>query len=239
MIFLRSLIFNILFYLNMLGHMIFGLRYLWAPRIDAIRALQRWARSSTWLFEKICNTKMEVRGAEFIPRGGAIIAGKHQSFWETFAVLPLLDDPCMVMKDQLFSIPLFGRFMRKFGMIGVDRGAGSTALRNLIARSKTEIEMNRQLVIMPEGTRAAPGDPPDYKPGVAALYSQLNVPCIPFGLNSGLYWPRRKFMRYPGTIVIEFCPTIAPGLPRKLFQEALQTAIETSTNKLIAADSTK
>jgi 1-acyl-sn-glycerol-3-phosphate acyltransferase len=234
MIFLRSLLFNIVFYLNMLAHMLAGLRYLWRPRIDAIQALQRWATSSLWWLKVICGTKMEVRGREFIPHGPAIIAGKHQSFWETFAVLPHLDDPCMVMKEQLFSIPLFGRFAKKFDMIAVDRGAGSTALRNLVTRSKQAIADNRQLVIMPEGTRRAPDDPPDYKPGVSALYGQLNVPCVPFGLNSGLFWPRRKFLRYPGTITIEFCAAIPPGLPRKQFEEKMQNAIESTSNRLIA-----
>jgi 1-acyl-sn-glycerol-3-phosphate acyltransferase len=89
-------------------------------------------------------------------------------------------------------------------------------------------------LIMPEGTRRAPGDPPEYKPGVAALYGQLNVPCVPFGLNAGLFWPRRKFLRYPGTIIVEFCQPIEPGLSRKLFQETLQVTIETTSNRLMA-----
>lgn len=87
---------------------------------------------------------------------------------------------------------------------------------------------------MPEGTRRAPDDPPDYKPGAAALYGKLNVPCVPFALNSGLFWPRRRFLRHPGTIIIEFLPPIPPGLPRRTFQELLEARIEPATARLVA-----
>jgi 1-acyl-sn-glycerol-3-phosphate acyltransferase len=140
----------------------------------------------------------------------------------------------MVLKRELTFIPLFGWFALKFRMIAVERSAGSQALRNLIKRAKQEIAAGRQIVIMPEGTRKSPDDPPDYKPGAAALYGQLNVACVPFGLNAGLFWPRRKFWRYPGTIVIAFLPAIPAGLPRAEFQRRLETAIETSTRHLVA-----
>lgn len=232
MIAIRSLIFNVLFYVNLTLFLVLGFWFFFTPRKWSIRALQTWARSSTWLLRVICGTKMEVRGTEHIPKGPAMVAGKHQSFWETFAILPLFDDPCFVLKNQLTYIPLFGWFCLKFKMIAVDRSAGSTALRDLIARAKEEVARPRQIIIMPEGTRRAPDDPPDYKSGAAALYSQLNVPCVPFGLNAGLFWPRRKFLRYPGIIIVEFCPAIPPGLPRKEFQSRLQEVIETTSIKL-------
>jgi 1-acyl-sn-glycerol-3-phosphate acyltransferase len=233
MIALRSTIFNVLFYINLILFLVLGSGFLFTPRIWSIRALQTWARSSVWLLRVICKIDMEVRGAEHIPHGPAIIAGKHQSLWETFAILLLLDDPCFVLKRELTYIPFFGWFCLKFKMIAVERSAGSSALRDLIARAKEEVVKPRQIVIMPEGTRRAPDDPPDYKPGAAALYGQLGVPCVPFGLNAGLFWPRRKFMRFPGTIIIEFCPAIPAGLQRKEFQSRLQDAIEVSTHRLI------
>lgn len=233
MITIRSFIFNVLFYLNLTLFLVLGFWFFFTPRKWSIRALQTWARSSSWLLRLICGTQMEVRGAEHIPAGPIIVAGKHQSAWETFAILPLFDDPCFVLKKQLTYIPFFGWFCLKFKMIAVDRNAGSAALRDMIARAKQEVARPRQIIIMPEGTRRAPDDPPDYKPGVAAVYSQLAVPCVPFGLNAGLFWPRRKFMRYPGTIVVEFCPAIPAGLTRKEFQVRLQEAIETTSQKLL------
>jgi 1-acyl-sn-glycerol-3-phosphate acyltransferase len=192
MIAVRSAIFNVVFYVNLILFLVIGSPLLLGPRKWAIRALQLWARSSLWWLKVLCNIKMEVRGREHIPVGAALVAGKHHSLWETFAILPLLDDPCMVLKRELILIPLFGWFGMKFRMIAVERSAGSAALRNLVKRGKEEVERGRQIVIMPEGTRKGPDDPPDYKPGAAALYGQLGVPCVPFGLNAGLFWPRRK-----------------------------------------------
>jgi 1-acyl-sn-glycerol-3-phosphate acyltransferase len=195
--------------------------------------LQLWARISIWLLKTICGTNMEVRGKEHIPQGQTLVAGKHQSFWETFAILPLLNDPCMVLKRELTFIPFFGWFCLKFKMIAVERSAGSQALRHLVARGKEEIARGRDIVIMPEGTRREPHAPPDYKPGAAALYVGLGVPCVPFGLNSGLFWPRRKFLRYPGTIILEFGPAIPAGLPRKEFHVTLQDRIEKISQRLV------
>ena len=234
MIALRSAIFNVVFYVNLTLFLVVGSPFFLAPRIWAIRALQLWAKTSVWWLEVICGVDMEVRGRENIPAGPIMVAGKHHSFWETFAILPLLDDPAMVLKKELTYIPLFGWFALKFRMIAVERSAGSAALRNLMKRAKEEIAAGRQIVIMPEGTRKGPDDPPDYKPGAAALYGQLNVACVPFGLNAGVFWPRRKFLRHPGTIIIEFLPTIPAGLPRAEFQRRLQEAIETSTRQLVA-----
>ena len=233
MIVLRSIIFNLIFYLNLVLFLVLGSWLLLCPRIWAIRALQVWAKSSLWWLEVICNIKIEIRGRENILNGPCLVAGKHQSLWETFAVLPLFDDPCMVLKRELTLIPFFGWFCLKFKMIAVERSAGSAALRKLVARGKEEIARGRSIIIMPEGTRRGVDDPPDYKPGAAALYSALNVPCVPFGLNSGLFWPRRKFLRFPGTIVLEFMPAIAAGLPRKEFQKQLEAAIEASSARLL------
>lgn len=232
---LRSLLFNLLFYVTLAVFLVVGSPLLLGPRRWAIRALQLWARTSLVWLRAICGTGMEVRGLEHVPNGPLLIAGKHQSFWETFAILPLLDDPCMVLKRELTFIPLFGWFALKFRMIAVERGQGPQALRRMMKRARQEIAAGRQIVIMPEGTRRAPGDRPDYKPGAAALYGALDVPCVPFGLNSGLYWPRRKFLRMPGTITIEFRPAIPPGLTRAEFQRRLEAAIEESSDRLLAA----
>lgn len=234
MIVLRSIIFNIVFYVNLALFLVLGSWLFLCPRIYAIRALKAWARSSLWLLQLICKIKIEVRGRENILTGPILVAGKHQSLWETFAVLPLFNDPCMVLKRELTFIPLFGWFCLKFKMIAVERSAGSAALRKLVARGKEETARGRAIIILPEGTRRGVDDPPDYKPGAAALYNALNVPCVPFGLNSGLFWPRRKFFRNPGTIVVEFLPAIPAGLPRKEFQKRLEFAIETSSTRLIS-----
>ncbi len=238
MIVARSIVFNILFYVVLFLFLVVGSPTLLLPRIYSIRALQLWGRVSIWMLRVICNIKMEVRGQENLVNQPMIVAGKHQSAWETFAIPPLLNDPCMVLKRELFYVPIYGwPYAYKFKMIGVDRSGGSKSLKDLIARGREEIARGRQIVIMPEGTRKAVGAPPDYKPGAAALYTGLNVPCVPFGLNAGQFWPRRKFLRYPGTIVIEFGAPIPAGLLRKEFQKKLQDAVESITQRLISEKS--
>ena len=234
MIWIRSLIFNVAFYAALVVFLTVCSPVLLMPRIYAIRALQAWGRTANWLLTTICNIKIEVRGYENIPDGPLLVVGKHQSLWETLILPTLFNDPCMVEKKELFYIPIYGwPYTYKFRMIGVDRNAGSKALKDLIARGREEIAAGRQIIILPEGTRKAVGAPPDYKSGAAALYAALEVPCVPFGLNAGLFWPRRTFLRFPGTIVIEFGKLIPSGLPRKEFQQQMEATIEGITNRLV------
>jgi 1-acyl-sn-glycerol-3-phosphate acyltransferase len=117
-------------------------------------------------------------------------------------------------------------------MIALDRTAHAHALRSLIAQGRARVAQGRPIAIFPEGTRKQVGAPPDYKPGVAALYGHLGLICVPFALSSGVFWTGA--LRRPGRIVIEFLPPIAPGLKRRDFMAALETAIETSTAALVA-----
>jgi 1-acyl-sn-glycerol-3-phosphate acyltransferase len=233
-IWVRSLIYNIVFYVNLVLFLVLGTPFYVTPRKWSVRALQAWATTSLWWLEVICGTRYEVRGRENIPEGAVLVAAKHQSAWDTFALLPMFDDPAMVLKRELVFIPLFGWFIPKFRMIPVERSSGAQALKAMVARAREAAGMGRQIVIFPEGTRRPPGAAPDYKPGAAALYLQLGVPCLPIALNSGLYWPKRQFLRYPGTIVVEILPVIEAGLKRREFSERLETAIETATAKLVS-----
>lgn len=233
MLVLRSLLFNTVFYLNLIVFLVAGFWFMFTPRKWSMWALKQWAKASLWWLKVIAGTRMEVRGREHIPHGPALLAGKHQSFWDIFALLPLLDDPALVLKKELTLIPLFGWFCLKFRMIAVDRSAGTSALKKMTADAKQAASKSRQVMIFPEGTRAAPGAAPDYKPGAAALYMQMGVACTPFALNSGLFWPRRKVIRRPGTIVVEFLPAIEPGLDRKTFSARLQDEIEMATTRLL------
>ena len=138
------------------------------------------------------------------------------------------------MKRELFWIPFHGWFSKKFEMIPVDRDKGPAALRRMLREAKGRIADGREIIIFPEGTRRAPGAPPDYKTGVILLYDALGVPCVPVALNSGLFWPRRSLTRRPGTIVVEFLDPIPPGLPKAEFLKRLTEAIETASSRLLA-----
>src|SRR3954447_5908558 len=114
------------------------------------------------------------------------------------------------------------------------RGAAGAARPDRNERARREAARGRQIVISPEGTRRAAGAPPAYKYGVAHLYQNLAVPCLPVALNTGLYWPRRSFLRRPGTAVIEFLDPIPPGLSRDAFFEEVKRRIETGCDRLVA-----
>jgi 1-acyl-sn-glycerol-3-phosphate acyltransferase len=230
---IRSVLFNVLFYLNMVVLMCLALPTLVLPRWGILGVVRFWARSNNWLLRIICGITVELRGLERIPPGPLLIAAKHQSLWETFALVPLFADPAFILKRELMWVPLWGWLARKARMIPVDRGARSQALAAIAASAKIELARNRQIVIFPEGTRRPPGAAPSYKYGVVHLYAESGVPCLPIALNSGLFWPRRSIRRYPGTIVVEFLDPIAPGLDKQVFFERLQQTIETATARLL------
>jgi 1-acyl-sn-glycerol-3-phosphate acyltransferase len=155
--------------------------------------------------------------------------------WETFALLRWFDQPLYILKRELTRIPFFGWYAMKAGMIAVDRSAGGRALLKMVRQASEEVRNGRQLIIFPEGTRRPVGAPPDYKPGVAQLYASCREPCLPVALNSGLFWPRRTFVRYPGTLVVEFLDPVPPGLPRDEFLTRISTVIEDATRRLVEA----
>jgi len=230
----RAFLFNVLFYVTTVLFLGLGSPLLFGPRSWAMAALALHARTELWLLKVIVGTKLEVRGREKLPKGACLVASKHQSAWETFALIPLFRDPAYLMKRELFWIPFHGWFSYKFKMIPVDRDKGPTALRRMLAEAKTRASAGREIIIFPEGTRRAHGAPPDYKTGVFLLYEALQIPCVPVALNSGLFWPRRSLKRYPGTIIVEFLDPIPPGLSKREFLPRLQDTIETASNRLIA-----
>ena len=233
MLIFRSIAFNVLFYANLVVQAIAALPTLIMPRAAILAVARFWARTNLWLLRSVCGITVEFRGFEKIPRGPLLVACKHQSLWETFALVLLLPDPAYIMKRELMWIPFFGWYTAKAGMIAIDRTRGSRALAEMSASVKRELARNRQIIIFPEGTRRPPGAPPQYKYGVAHLYVETGVACLPIALNSGLFWPRRSLRLHPGTIRVEILDPIPPGLANAVFFERLQREIETATTSLV------
>jgi 1-acyl-sn-glycerol-3-phosphate acyltransferase len=234
-IFIRSLIFNILFYPVFLFWAIVALPTLVLPRAALLRVASWWGKTNILLMRVVCGIKVEFRGVEKIPKGPLLVASKHQSMWETISLLHFFDAPFFVLKRELRMIPIFGLFLIKADMIAIDRKAGGRALMTMMKRAIAEVRHGRQFVIFPEGTRRPPGAPPDYKRGIIQIYAECGVPCLPVALNSGLFWPRRTFMRYPGTLVVEFLDPLPPNLPRDEFFNRLRSGIEDASDRLVAA----
>jgi 1-acyl-sn-glycerol-3-phosphate acyltransferase len=230
---LRSLVYAVTFYSVTFGMMVLGAWLLLGPRSWAIAALKLHARLCVWLLKVICGTQLEVRGREHLPKGACLVVAKHQSAWDTFGLLTLFSDPAVVLKDELTWIPLYGWYIAKFEHIRVKRERAALALKQMVADAKICSQQDRQILIFPEGTRRAPGAAPDYKPGYLALYEGLALPCVPLALNSGVFWPRRTLMRYPGTIVVEILAPIPPGLPRRELRHQIETTLEVVSSRLV------
>ena len=235
---IRSIAFNVAFYVTTALFLIFGSPLLLAPRRWAIAGLRGHARATLWLMRWIVGTEMEVRGREHLPEGAYLVAAKHQSAWDTVALILLFPDPALVMKAELLKIPVYGWFCAKFGMIPIQRETGPSALRQMLKAARDRAEDGRQILVFPEGTRRLPGAEPDYKPGILLLYDALKLPCVPVALNSGHFWPRYGMQRWPGKIVVEIQPALPAGLPRKEFRGKLIDAIEEPTARLLGEAAT-
>lgn len=233
MIFLRSLTFNAVFYANMILWMVLLAPGFLLPKRVMWAAVRAWSRLNLVLLKGIAGVGLEVRGLQNLPPGGCLVASKHQSTFETLMLLHLFHDPAFILKRELMWIPVFGWYAAKTGMIPVDRKRGRDALRDMTRRALEEMRKGRSIVIYPEGTRRPPGAEPAYKFGVAHLYRETGMPVVPVALNSGLYWPRRGFLRHPGRIVVEILPAIEPGLSTEIFMSCLQSAIETASDRLV------
>lgn len=230
---LRSIVYALAFYVTTALFLVAGSPLLVAPRRWAMMGLKAHALTSLWLLEKICGTHLEVRGRDKLPAGAYLIVAKHQSAWDTFALIPLFRDPAIVLKDELKWIPLYGWFCVKFAHILVRRDKAAAALKTMLADARDRAAAGREILIFPEGTRRAPGAEPDYKPGYVALYDGLGLPCVPLALNSGVFWPRRSLLRRPGTIVVEFLDPVPPGLPRKEFRALIELRLEQASDRLL------
>jgi 1-acyl-sn-glycerol-3-phosphate acyltransferase len=232
---LRSALFNAAFYLTTLVQMIiFTPYYFLVPRSKAWIVPNNWSRLNNWLMKVIIGAEIEFRGVENIPAGPCIIAPKHQSAWDTFAFLVHLRDPVLILKRQLMWIPLFGWYVGKMDMIAIDRASREESRKQVNDGANRAKADGRQIVIYPEGTRRAPGAEPAYKQGVAMIYEATGLPVVGIAHNAGLFWPRRKFMRYPGKVVFEFLPPIPPGLPKDEMFKRLVVELEGRCDALLA-----
>ena len=226
---LRSVLFLVWFLAITTVLSLIFLPVLAGPRGATVWLARLWARWTFWGLKVFAGIGWEIRGT--VPKGPVLVAAKHMSMWDTLALYLALDEPAIVLKRELLRIPFYGWFLAKAAAIPIDRGAGASALRKMAEAARQVLARGRPILIFPEGTRKKPGTPPDYKPGVAGLYGQLDVDCVPVALNSGVYWT--GFLKKPGTIVLEFLEPIAPGLKRDAFMTLLENRIETATNRLL------
>ncbi|MCP4924279.1 MAG: 1-acyl-sn-glycerol-3-phosphate acyltransferase [bacterium] len=232
---IRSFIFHILFWVTSVSMLLilFVLSVIRIPMRYSCYIIHWWGLMIFWILKWCNGITYEIRGRENLPEKSCVIAAKHQSAWDTIIYLTLFKNPAMVLKKELMMAPIYSTTVRHHEMIVVDRKRGMRALIDMVQQASKALSKGRHVVIFPEGTRSAPGSKTTYQPGIAGLYSKLDCPVVPVAVNSGVFWPRRTYIRHPGRIVLEFLPAIEPGLDRKTFMKRLENDIETATDRLL------
>lgn len=237
LVWLRSLLFNILFF-AVTGVLAIGaLPLVFAPRRWLMAVPRAWSHIVVAMLRTICGVRLEATGLEHLRPAeggtGVVVAAKHQSAFDTIIWLKLLPDPAYVLKQELLSIPVYGLLARHAEMIPVDRSGGGAALRRMVRAAGAALSEGRQVIIFPEGTRTAPGQRVPYQPGVVALAAATGAPVVPAATDSGLCWGRRAFLKRPGVIHVAVLPPLPAGLPRGELLSRLETAIETESQRLL------
>ena len=233
MVYIRSFIFNSVFYVGTAILVVLMGPLLMLPPFLARYVARFWG----WLAHKqLCIVGIYQReyGDKHLDKQ-VIYAVKHQSAWETIILSWLLHAPAFVLKIELLRLPIIGLFFIKTGCIPVDRADGMRALRKMRGAALELAAHGRSMLIFPQGTRVMPGATKPYEIGVFALYQSTGLPVVPVALNSGVVWPRNSWLKYPGTVDIHFLEPVQPGLTRKQFMAKLEQRIE---NKMAVLDST-
>lgn len=229
----RGLLFNFWMAGSALALGVVGLPLVFMSERGALWAIRHWCRLNLTVLRILCGVHVEVRGLENLPEGGALIAAKHQGMLDTIVPFALFPAPSIILKKELLGIPIYGWYALRSGMIPIDRAGAAKTLRAMIKVVRKRFDDRRQVLIFPEGTRSSPGDAPAYKPGIAALYKELDVACTPVATNSGLFWPAHGLARHPGVAVFEVLEPIPPGLKRAVFMRELETRIESASLRLL------
>jgi 1-acyl-sn-glycerol-3-phosphate acyltransferase len=234
--YLRSIIFDAaVVILTLVVSLTVPFMWLFNAGSATVRAVsQVWVNGILFLMKFVVGLDYRTHGRENIPDGACIIACNHQSLWETAALCAIFPDASIVAKKELRKLPFVGWFLARYPMILVDRSAGRHALRQMVDEARRAVGEGRKVLLFPQGTRQAINEPMKFQSaGISALYSNLDVSVVPAACNSGLFWGKKTLLMHSGTITLSFLPPIAPGLPRKEFQEKMERMISEEASRLL------
>ena len=208
MLALRSLTFNLVMWLSVLIYAPLVVLSAPVPSLPRYRFITQWARFNLWALEKICGLRYVVQGREHLPTGPAIVLSRHESTWETLALQMILPPQVWVLKRELLWVPFFGWGLAQTEPIAIDRRSGRKALEQVIEQGQERLARGRWVIVFPEGTRMPAGQIGRFGMGGAVLAARTGYPVVPLAHNAGSYWPRRGFIKKPGTITVVIGPTI-------------------------------
>ena len=227
----RSLIFNFQMYLVMAIMALAFAPLTFISRRWAFKAVHSYCHWVRWTAGWMVGLKSEIRGE--VPDFEAIVASKHQSFFDIIMIVSAVPEPKFIMKKEILWTPIVGFYGRRLGCIPVDRGKRGQAIKKMVEDVKSGASAFGQLIIFPQGTRVAAGAQKKYKIGTGVLYTETGRPCVPAATNVGVFWKRHGIMRHPGLAVVEFLPTIEPGLEMEAFMAEMEQAVEVNSNRLM------
>ncbi len=238
MVFLRSILFDILFYvLTSIYLLLFCIPMIIFPRKFCFLLFKTWSKGVTYLAKTVIGLETKILNhdklKQAVSKGPCILALKHQSAYETFFCAQLDDHFVIVLKKQLISIPVFGFYLKKLNSIVIDRTDSAASLKALLTSSRACLKEGNSILIFPEGTRQHPEAPTNIKGGIGLLYSMLKVPVVPVALNTGEFWGRRSFIKKPGTIYFNVLDVIPPQLSREEFLQLLNQRLEEGTQDIL------
>ncbi|WP_376803867.1 lysophospholipid acyltransferase family protein [Candidatus Raskinella chloraquaticus] len=234
---LRAIAFNSMYYGMMIGYMVFCPFMLFIPREKGIGLIRDLMRRKMAL-QRLFGMTIEVRGAQHLPVNGGIVAAKHQSIWETFALHSMVPDAVFIYKKELGDMPLFGAYMRKFEQIEIDRKSGPVAAAAMARDARAAIALGRQIMIFPEGTRRPPGAEPKYKYGITRIYTAVEQSVVPVVLNSGFFWSNYFWSGHRGRLIVDVLPAIPAGLSADEFFKRLVETMEEASDRLFIETAT-
>lgn len=208
MIYLRSILYNVVLCLSLLVYAPLAVLSFPLPILVRSRFIALWARFQLWSLRHVCRLDYQIEGRDNLPPGPAIVFSKHQSAWETLAYQVILPPLTWVLKRELLWIPLFGWGLAMLRPIAIKRGTGRRAVDQVVKQGTDRLADGLWVLIFPEGTRLPPRTRRKYKQGGAILAAESGYPVVPIAHNAGSFWPRRGFVKRPGVIRVAIGPVI-------------------------------
>ena len=219
-------LFSIIFYSGVVLVCIIFLPSLIMPRSISIfggKLLGYWSQFCVKFF---LSTTIQIIGKEnIINNEKYFIACTHQSAFETFYLQAIFKGPKFILKKELIKIPIFGWYLKKIGSIAVERNKISKENINFLNQIKISLNDKRPIVIFPQGTRTEPHERPNFKKGVARIYNELNIYCLPVIINSGEVWPKNGYLNRNKNMTITILKPIKPGISTNEFLNTLQSTM--------------
>ena len=233
MLVLRSLLFNFIMFSSVTIYALLSIGTFPFSPLTRYRFISRWARFIIWILKVLCNLDYVVEGGEHLPKTPFIILAKHQSTWETLAFQQIFPPQVWVLKGELLWVPFFGWGLAMTQPIAINRNDRKKAMEQIVEQGRDRLETGRCVVVFPEGTRVAVDEQRRYGIGGAVLAARTGYPVVPVAHNAGYFWPRRGFIKRPGTIRVVIGPTITShGKTPEEIRLLVETWIETTMVRL-------